>query len=156
MGSSSFSYSSSFDGSLSTIEIQAGFSGCSPYVPSPPPSCFRSAMLRSLSSLRPRSLFFDGLDDEEDDEPRHFLDSCSLCRKPLARNRDIFMYRGDMPFCSEECRREQIEIDEAKERSSKLFIKASSSRKDQQRKNADAGGAKSEKIHVRAGTVVAG
>ncbi|RZS26152.1 hypothetical protein BHM03_00059456 [Ensete ventricosum] len=61
-----------------------------------------------------------------------------------------------MPFCSEECRREQIEIDEAKERSSKLFIKASSSRKDQQRKNADAGGAKSEKIHVRAGTVVAG
>ncbi|RRT34880.1 hypothetical protein B296_00055432 [Ensete ventricosum] len=59
-----------------------------------------------------------------------------------------------MPFCSEECRREQIEIDEAKERSSKIFIKASSSRKDQQRKNADAGGAKSEKIHVRAGTVV--
>ncbi|RWW39718.1 hypothetical protein BHE74_00054919 [Ensete ventricosum] len=61
-----------------------------------------------------------------------------------------------MPFCSEECRREQIEIDEAKERSSKLFIKASSSRKDQQRKNADAGGAKSEKIHVRAGTISTG
>ncbi|CAL9766774.1 unnamed protein product, partial [Musa acuminata subsp. burmannicoides] len=156
MGSSSFSSSSSSDGSLSTVEIQAGFSGCSPYVPSPPPSCYGSAMLGSLSSLRPRSLFFDGLDDEEDDEPRHFLDSCSLCRKPLARNRDIFMYRGDMPFCSKECRQEQIEIDEAKEKSWKLSIKTSSSRKEQQRKIAAAGGAKSEKIHVRAGTVVAG
>ncbi|CAD5193666.1 unnamed protein product [Musa acuminata subsp. malaccensis] len=157
MGSSSFSSSSSSsDGSLSTVEIQAGFSGCSSYVPSPPPSCYGSAMLGSLSSLRPRSLFFDGLDDEEDDEPRHFLDSCSLCRKPLARNRDIFMYRGDMPFCSEDCRKEQIEIDEAKEKSWKLSIKTSSSRKEQQRKIAAAGGAKSEKIHVRAGTVVAG
>lgn len=64
--------------------------------------------------------------------------------------------RGDMPFCSEECRKEQIEIDEAKEKSWKLSIKTSSSRKEQQRKIAAAGGAKSEKIHVRAGTVVAG
>jgi len=23
----------------------------------------------------------------------HFLDACFLCRKPLASNRDIFMYR---------------------------------------------------------------
>ncbi|GJN26612.1 hypothetical protein PR202_gb14556 [Eleusine coracana subsp. coracana] len=46
----------------------------------------------------------------------HFLESCFLCRKPLARNRDIFMYRGDIPFCTEECRREQIEMDEEMER----------------------------------------
>lgn len=34
-------------------------------------------------------LYYDGFDDE----PRHFLDCCSLCRKPLASNRNIFMYR---------------------------------------------------------------
>ncbi|XP_049366771.1 FCS-Like Zinc finger 3-like [Solanum verrucosum] len=45
----------------------------------------------------------------------HFLDSCFLCNKPIAHNRDIFMYRGDIPFCSEECRQEQIDMDEAKE-----------------------------------------
>ncbi|KAL6498876.1 hypothetical protein OROHE_026476 [Orobanche hederae] len=42
----------------------------------------------------------------------HFLDSCFLCRKPLGQNHDIFMYRGNTPFCSPECRQEQIETDE--------------------------------------------
>uniref|UniRef100_J3M0S8 FLZ-type domain-containing protein n=1 Tax=Oryza brachyantha TaxID=4533 RepID=J3M0S8_ORYBR len=46
----------------------------------------------------------------------HFLEACFLCRKPLASNRDIYMYRGDIPFCSEECRREQIEMDDEVER----------------------------------------
>ncbi|CAN6269052.1 unnamed protein product, partial [Urochloa humidicola] len=46
----------------------------------------------------------------------HFLEACFLCRKPLASNRDIFMYRGDIPFCTEECRMEQIEMDEEMER----------------------------------------
>uniref|UniRef100_A0A0A9DQA3 FLZ-type domain-containing protein n=1 Tax=Arundo donax TaxID=35708 RepID=A0A0A9DQA3_ARUDO len=53
----------------------------------------------------------------------HFLEACFLCRKPLASNRDIFMYRGDIPFCTEECRREQIDMDEEMER------KASTSKK---------------------------
>ncbi|KAG8059833.1 hypothetical protein GUJ93_ZPchr0002g24098 [Zizania palustris] len=43
----------------------------------------------------------------------HFLDACFLCRKRLAGNRDIFMYRGDTPFCSEECRRTQMEAEAA-------------------------------------------
>uniref|UniRef100_A0A7N0V8A9 FLZ-type domain-containing protein n=1 Tax=Kalanchoe fedtschenkoi TaxID=63787 RepID=A0A7N0V8A9_KALFE len=47
----------------------------------------------------------------------HFLESCFLCAKPLGRSSDIFMYRGDAPFCSTECREEQIEIDESNERS---------------------------------------
>ncbi|CAD6242937.1 unnamed protein product [Miscanthus lutarioriparius] len=46
----------------------------------------------------------------------HFLDACFLCRKPLASNRDIFMYRGDTAFCSDECRSAQIAADEAAER----------------------------------------
>ncbi|KAF8768585.1 hypothetical protein HU200_007133 [Digitaria exilis] len=46
----------------------------------------------------------------------HFLDACFLCRRPLAGNRDIFMYRGDMAFCSDECRSAQMAADEAAER----------------------------------------
>ncbi|MQL96188.1 hypothetical protein Taro_028862 [Colocasia esculenta] len=49
------------------------------------------------------------------EDPRHFLDACSLCGVTLRASRDIFMYRGDTPFCSEECRQEQIELDEARE-----------------------------------------
>lgn len=58
----------------------------------------------------------------------HFLDACFLCRKPIASNRDIFMYRGDIPFCSEECRREQMEADEEMERKEKGATKKLSPR----------------------------
>ncbi|XP_059275810.1 FCS-Like Zinc finger 1 [Lycium ferocissimum] len=51
------------------------------------------------------------------EEPQqHFLDACYLCKKRIGDNCDIFMYRGDTPFCSEECRQQQIEKDEAKEK----------------------------------------
>ncbi|KAK1611587.1 hypothetical protein QYE76_035260 [Lolium multiflorum] len=43
----------------------------------------------------------------------HFLDACFLCKKSISRDRDIFMYRGDEAFCSEECRQEQMCMDEA-------------------------------------------
>jgi hypothetical protein len=39
------------------------------------------------------------------------LDACALCSKRLGRDSDIFMYRGDTPFCSEECRYEQMQLD---------------------------------------------
>ena len=39
------------------------------------------------------------------------LDACTLCTKLLALDSDIFMYRGDTPFCSEECREEQMQLD---------------------------------------------
>ncbi|KAG8071906.1 hypothetical protein GUJ93_ZPchr0006g46030 [Zizania palustris] len=55
--------------------------------------------------------------DAEVEEAHHFLDECSLCRKVLAG--DIYMYRGDTPFCSEECRREQIEMDRNRHRRKK-------------------------------------
>ncbi|KAG6485502.1 FCS-Like Zinc finger 3-like [Zingiber officinale] len=103
--------------------------------------------VRGSARSRPaRARFFcDGLDDEE---PRHFLDSCFLCRKSLAGNRDIFMYRGDMPFCSEECRQEQIEMDEAKEKNRKLSQKASS------KKDSDTAAAAANDVHVRTDTAV--
>ncbi|XP_049412130.1 FCS-Like Zinc finger 1-like isoform X2 [Solanum stenotomum] len=61
----------------------------------------------------------------------HFLDACFLCNKPLGYNRDIFMYRGDTPFCSEECRQEQIDMDEAKEKKINLSASKALREKDQ-------------------------
>ncbi|KAK9051477.1 hypothetical protein SSX86_028104 [Deinandra increscens subsp. villosa] len=56
-------------------------------------------------------------------ENPHFLEACTLCSKPLGSNNDIFMYRGNTPFCSQECRQEQIENDEARERRWKVSSK---------------------------------
>ncbi|KAL5219786.1 hypothetical protein ABZP36_024499 [Zizania latifolia] len=44
-----------------------------------------------------------------------FLKACSLCRRELSPTKDVYMYRGDQGFCSEECRWQQIVIDEARE-----------------------------------------
>ncbi|XP_010439966.1 PREDICTED: uncharacterized protein LOC104723321 [Camelina sativa] len=63
----------------------------------------------------------------------HFLDSCFLCKKRLGDNRDIFMYRGDTPFCSEECREEQIERDEAKEKKQSLSSSVKAMRRNEKR-----------------------
>nr|QGP73751.1 hypothetical protein [Sedum alfredii] len=43
-------------------------------------------------------------------------ESCFMCEKPLGFSADIFMYMGNTPFCSTECRQEQIEMDDAEER----------------------------------------
>ncbi|CAM8899573.1 unnamed protein product [Rhodiola kirilowii] len=43
-------------------------------------------------------------------------DSCFMCDKPLGFSADVYMYRGNTPFCSTECRQEQIEMDDAEER----------------------------------------
>ncbi|XP_052164270.1 uncharacterized protein LOC127781363 [Oryza glaberrima] len=45
-----------------------------------------------------------------------FLKACSLCRRELSPTKDVYMYRGDQGFCSEECRWQQIAVDEARER----------------------------------------
>ncbi|XP_057421325.1 FCS-Like Zinc finger 2-like [Lotus japonicus] len=79
-------------------------------------SCNRGSF-RNLSVSSPRSGRF--YDSRFEDHQPHFLEACFLCKKSLGDNRDIFMYRGDTPFCSEECRQEQIEIDEAKEKNMK-------------------------------------
>ncbi|CAA6673849.1 unnamed protein product [Spirodela intermedia] len=99
------------------------------------------------SGVDGRSRFF--LEPRWDGQGEHFLDACLLCKKPLGHNRDIYMYRGDMPFCSEECRQEQIEFDEARE-SRNLSMKASASREEHKKKS-------SQSTKIRApGTIVAG
>ncbi|KAL8223524.1 hypothetical protein R6Q57_018999 [Mikania cordata] len=48
-------------------------------------------------------------------EEMDFLSCCYLCKKML-HGLDIFMYRGEKAFCSEECRYKQISVDEHKEK----------------------------------------
>ncbi|KAL6979816.1 hypothetical protein U1Q18_021472 [Sarracenia purpurea var. burkii] len=89
----------------------------------------------SSASGSPRSgRFYDG--GRYENQRRHFLEACFLCKKPLAVNKDIFMYRGDTPFCSEECRQVQIENDEAKEKNQNLSAASMKAlRKDQKKSN---------------------
>jgi hypothetical protein len=49
-------------------------------------------------------------------ETASFLKACGLCKRRLAPGRDIFMYRGEIAFCSMECRQQQINQDELREK----------------------------------------
>ncbi|KAH8507798.1 hypothetical protein Peur_049812 [Populus x canadensis] len=48
-------------------------------------------------------------------EDSHFLRTCGLCKRRLAPGKDLYMYRGDTAFCSQECRAQQMKQDERKE-----------------------------------------
>ncbi|KAI9087071.1 hypothetical protein K1719_031032 [Acacia pycnantha] len=87
---------------------------------------------RSLPGSSPRSGRF--YDARYEDHYPHFLEACHLCKKVL-QNRDIFMYRGDTPFCSEECRQEQIDMDEAKEKNRNLSSSMKAMRNKEQRES---------------------
>ncbi|KAL8115422.1 FCS-Like Zinc finger 2-like [Apium graveolens] len=131
------------DGLASLADMEAGFSGSLPNHNNNPtqikqqdrfisrPLCYwRKTSLRNLSfPSSPRSgRFFNARFEEY--QP-HFLHACFLCKKQLGDNKDIFMYRGDTPFCSEECRQEQIETDEAKEK--KWSLKAFRNKNEQKK-----------------------
>ncbi|BAU00384.1 hypothetical protein LR48_Vigan06g017600 [Vigna angularis] len=110
---------------------------------------FYNRGFRNPSILSPRSGRF--YDARFEDHRPHFLQACFLCKKPLG-DRDIFMYRGDTPFCSEECRQEQIERDEAKEKN-KNISSMKALRKKEQRKSVSPN--KAHNYSFRAGTVAA-
>ncbi|KAJ8535799.1 hypothetical protein K7X08_034200 [Anisodus acutangulus] len=44
-----------------------------------------------------------------------FLKCCFLCNKSLKLDKEVYMYKGDLGFCSVECRNRQIYLDEIKE-----------------------------------------
>ncbi|CAN6276729.1 unnamed protein product [Urochloa humidicola] len=66
------------------------------------------------SSAACAGFFFDAEPIGEPTLPS--LDACALCAKPLGGGIDIFMYRGDTPFCSEECRCDQMHLDAVRAR----------------------------------------
>ncbi|MCO5603196.1 hypothetical protein L7F22_057343 [Adiantum nelumboides] len=67
--------------------------------------CIKSSMSGSGKLLKKK---------EEAMSPVDFLDVCFHCKRRLRHERDIYIYRGDTAFCSEECRYRQIVKDERK------------------------------------------
>ncbi|KAB1215733.1 hypothetical protein CJ030_MR4G020437 [Morella rubra] len=129
------------DGLASLADMQAGFSGShhhkQPFLSRA--LCYSVSLnnnhrssFRGISALSPRSGRF--YDARFEDHQAHFLEACFLCKKPLGNNKDIFMYRGDTPFCSEECRQEQMEMDEAKEKKRNLSSSVKAFMKKQQQR----------------------
>ncbi|KAJ8633794.1 hypothetical protein MRB53_027130 [Persea americana] len=122
--------------------------------------CEKNHLVLASDHRKPRTFMafssqrFGFFKDEEEQPPRHFLDACYLCRKPLGPNTDIFMYRGDTPFCSEGCRQEQMDIDEAMEKNRGLSNIRVTSSKDPQKSATNKG--KSRSFNQSAGTMVAG
>ncbi|GJN22302.1 hypothetical protein PR202_gb09857 [Eleusine coracana subsp. coracana] len=53
-------------------------------------------------------------------ETAAFLKACGLCNRRLGPGHDTFMYRGEVAFCSQECREQQIEYDERMEQTCSL------------------------------------
>ncbi|RDX76699.1 Protein MARD1 [Mucuna pruriens] len=43
----------------------------------------------------------------------NFLSFCHTCKKHLEQTKDIFIYRGDKAFCSQECRHKEMVLDGA-------------------------------------------
>ncbi|XP_050364195.1 FCS-Like Zinc finger 8-like isoform X2 [Argentina anserina] len=44
--------------------------------------------------------------------PENFLSFCHTCKKNLEQNIDIYIYRGDKAFCSQECRYQEMILDD--------------------------------------------
>ncbi|KMZ61639.1 hypothetical protein ZOSMA_50G00590 [Zostera marina] len=84
--------------------------------------CFeRKQSYMALQKKSDKKLFEDDDDEqvEENRVPKYyhcFLESCFLCEIQLDCDDDIFMYKGEMAFCSEECREQQMELEELNER----------------------------------------
>uniref|UniRef100_A0A1D1Y8H2 Structural polyprotein n=1 Tax=Anthurium amnicola TaxID=1678845 RepID=A0A1D1Y8H2_9ARAE len=55
--------------------------------------------------------------------PAHFLRSCGLCKRHLGPGKDTFMYRGEVAFCSLECRQQRMNQDERKDKCSLASMK---------------------------------
>ncbi|XP_008803746.2 FCS-Like Zinc finger 5-like [Phoenix dactylifera] len=45
-----------------------------------------------------------------------FLSSCGLCKRHLGPGVDTYIYRGEIAFCSLQCRQHQINLDDQKEK----------------------------------------
>ncbi|TVU28041.1 hypothetical protein EJB05_19548 [Eragrostis curvula] len=71
-------------------------------------------------------------------ETSHYsLNVCSLCGKRVAEDCDVFMYRGDRPFCSEECRCHQILRDKQASAKNRKALKDQLTSEEQQRHRLD-------------------
>ncbi|XP_031491425.1 FCS-Like Zinc finger 6-like [Nymphaea colorata] len=83
-----------------------------------------AAASAAAGGLSPRAITTKGRRNSADFmEASHFLRACSLCKRRIGPGRDIYMYRGDTAYCSLECRQQQMNIDEKKEKCSMTSMK---------------------------------
>ncbi|CAI9107808.1 OLC1v1007267C1 [Oldenlandia corymbosa var. corymbosa] len=47
--------------------------------------------------------------------PMNFLDACNSCNNSLGDGKDVFMYRGEKALCSNECRSQEMIVEEGNE-----------------------------------------
>ncbi|KAJ7954863.1 protein MARD1 [Quillaja saponaria] len=52
------------------------------------------------------------LPDQSSYSSENFLSFCYNCKKNLGQGKDIYMYRGEKAFCSQECRHQEILLEE--------------------------------------------
>ncbi|KAI3974719.1 hypothetical protein MKX01_002249 [Papaver californicum] len=65
----------------------------------------------SGGSLKTSSKMSNGIFSSSSQES-NFLIACGLCRKKLSPQKNIYMYKGDQSFCSDDCRCRKILIEE--------------------------------------------
>ncbi|XP_057489858.1 FCS-Like Zinc finger 6-like [Actinidia eriantha] len=96
-----------------TLDLSVG--GASSYQPSDP---FGGQLDQRLVASAGVSARNHRRNSEDFNETANFLRACSLCKRRLIPGRDIYMYKGDSAFCSLECRQQQMNQDERREKCS--------------------------------------
>ncbi|KAL8171135.1 hypothetical protein V2J09_022939 [Rumex salicifolius] len=81
-------------------------------------SCFCDAV---ASSSSPFAISDENMVSVSPDLPtgyssESFLSFCHACKKNLDHGKDIYMYRGEKAFCSDECRHQEMIMEEMKEK----------------------------------------
>ncbi|PSR99996.1 hypothetical protein CEY00_Acc23964 [Actinidia chinensis var. chinensis] len=96
-----------------TLDLSVG--GAPPHHPSDPFGGQLDQRLVAAAGVSPRNHRRNSADFKE---TANFLRACSLCKRRLIPGRDIYMYKGDSAFCSLECRQQQMNQDERREKCS--------------------------------------
>ncbi|XP_022141577.1 uncharacterized protein LOC111011908 [Momordica charantia] len=99
--------------SLKEIIFDVGGGGGAPGEDPPPENPNSAFDPRLLAMLSPRN---NRRHSDEFPRSPQFLRACCLCHRRLIPGRDIYMYKGESAFCSAECRQQQMNQDEAKEK----------------------------------------
>ncbi|XP_050237886.1 FCS-Like Zinc finger 8-like [Mercurialis annua] len=87
--------------SMSELELSEDYTCVISYGPNPKTThIFENCVLENYGSY------------SETTTPRNFLSFCHTCNKNLQQKVDIFIYRGEKAFCSQECRYQEMVLDE--------------------------------------------
>ncbi|KAG6422965.1 hypothetical protein SASPL_113348 [Salvia splendens] len=88
------------------------------YQPSDPHNPFNGDLNQHYMASAAAAPRLQRRNSEDYAQTASFLRVCSFCNRRLVPGHDIFMYRGDSAFCSLECRQQQINQDDRKDKCS--------------------------------------